>query len=168
MDNSGFDIILGVLPFVVELLKSSEETKVILCANSKPAINDITCAELVLLMRKVCAVSGLVERAFRGDSDDDKRLLIVENGSASPCLDLSRINIDLAELMKSSRVDLVILEGMGRAIHTNYNARFKCDCLKVAVLKNQWLANRFGFHNKLQEQKQKNFPIVFKFETTNA
>lgn len=25
----------------------------------------------------------------------------------------------------------VILEGMGRAIHTNFNARFKCDALKV-------------------------------------
>lgn len=25
----------------------------------------------------------------------------------------------------------IILEGMGRAIHTNFNARFKCDALKV-------------------------------------
>lgn len=25
----------------------------------------------------------------------------------------------------------VILEGMGRAIHTNFNAQFKCDALKV-------------------------------------
>jgi len=28
----------------------------------------------------------------------------------------------------------VILEGMGRALHTNYNARFKCDTLKVQSL----------------------------------
>jgi hypothetical protein len=25
----------------------------------------------------------------------------------------------------------LILEGMGRALHTNLNARFKCDALKV-------------------------------------
>lgn len=29
----------------------------------------------------------------------------------------------------------IILEGMGRAIHTNLNARFKCDALKVTVLR---------------------------------
>jgi len=27
----------------------------------------------------------------------------------------------------------LILEGMGRALHTNLNARFKCDALKVMV-----------------------------------
>lgn len=26
----------------------------------------------------------------------------------------------------------VILEGMGRALHTNFKAKFKCDCLKVS------------------------------------
>lgn len=25
----------------------------------------------------------------------------------------------------------IILEGMGRSLHTNYNAQFKCDALKV-------------------------------------
>lgn len=25
----------------------------------------------------------------------------------------------------------IILEGMGRALHTNFNAKFKCDALKV-------------------------------------
>lgn len=29
---------------------------------------------------------------------------------------------------------------MGRAIHTNYYARFKCDALKLAMIKNQHLA----------------------------
>jgi hypothetical protein len=27
----------------------------------------------------------------------------------------------------------LILEGMGRSLHTNLNARFKCDALKVLV-----------------------------------
>ncbi len=49
---------------------------------------------------------------------------------------------------------------MGRAIHTNFKAKFKCDCLKVAVLKNQWLAEKFGFI----ENDDKKFPVIFKFE----
>ena len=38
------------------------------------------------------------------------------------------------------RVDLVVLEGMGRAIHTNYYAAFTCDTLKLAMIKNTRLA----------------------------
>lgn len=30
----------------------------------------------------------------------------------------------------------LILEGMGRSLHTNLNARFKCDALKVLVSAN--------------------------------
>lgn len=28
----------------------------------------------------------------------------------------------------------VVLEGMGRALHTNFNAHFKCDTLKVSFI----------------------------------
>lgn len=28
----------------------------------------------------------------------------------------------------------IILEGMGRSLHTNYNAKFKCDALKVTLV----------------------------------
>ena len=31
-----------------------------------------------------------------------------------------------------------------RAIHTNYNAKFTCDSIKLAVIKNRWLAQRLG------------------------
>jgi type II pantothenate kinase len=50
---------------------------------------------------------------------------------------------------------LIIIEGMGRALHTNYDARFTCDSLKVAVVKNEWLARRLG--GQL-------FAVIFKFE----
>ena len=136
--------------------------KVILCANSKAAINDITFVELLLVIKKVCGLNRTVSEAY-----NNKRLFVIETGSASPCLDLSRINIDLAEQMKCNNVDLVILEGMGRSIHTNFDAKFKCDCLKAAVLKNEWLANRFGFKNEGDVDKKK-FPIVFKYEKFNS
>lgn len=49
---------------------------------------------------------------------------------------------DLCDTMKSA--DLIVLEGMGRAVHTNLYARFNVDSLKFAVLKNEWLAKSLG------------------------
>jgi len=126
-----------------------------MCANSKPAINDITFGELLILIKKVCLVNPVLDRAF----NVTKKLLIIQTGSGSPCLDLSRINNELAEAFIENKVDLIILEGMGRALHTNYNSKFKCDSLKVAVIKNQWLANRFNFKNTKDK-----FPVIFKYE----
>ena len=57
--------------------------------------------------------------------------------------------------MIEKQVDLLVLEGMGRAIHTNLFAKFKCECLKVAVLKNRWLAERLGGEM---------FSVIFKYE----
>jgi hypothetical protein len=44
VDNAGADIVLGILPFVREMLRMGCE--VVMVANSLPAINDITAAEL--------------------------------------------------------------------------------------------------------------------------
>jgi hypothetical protein len=41
-------------------------------------------------------------------------------------------------------VDLVVIEGMGRAIHTNFKTRFKCDSIKIAVFKNPYVCELFG------------------------
>ena len=43
--------LLGAIPFTEELLRRG--TNVILCANSKPILNDVTYAELVLLLAQV-------------------------------------------------------------------------------------------------------------------
>jgi len=56
--------------------------------------------------------------------------MVSETGSGSPCLDLRNINYELAEACESA--DLVIIEGMGRAMHTNFHAKFLCDSLKLA------------------------------------
>ena len=40
------------------------------------------------------------------------------NGQGSPCLDLRRVPNTLADATVGT--DLVVVEGMGRAIHTNY------------------------------------------------
>lgn len=63
---------------------------------------------------------------------------------------------------------------MGRAIHTNYNAKFSCDVLKLAMIKvvllllhetkyhrlqNEWLANRFG---------GKTYDVICRFEPSGG
>lgn len=45
-----------------------------------------------------------------------------------------RITRSLADAMIVNQVDLVVIEGMGRVIHTNLHAKFKCDVLKVGFL----------------------------------
>lgn len=85
----------------------------------------------------------------------EEKLLLVQTGSSSPCLDLSRLDKGLAVLVRERKTDLVIIEGMGRAIHTNYYAALKCESLKLAVIKNSWLADRLG---------GKIFSVIFKYE----
>jgi hypothetical protein len=84
------------------------------------------------------------------------RLYVCDNGHASPCLDLRRIPDMLADATVGT--DLVIIEGMGRSVHTNFNARFKCNSLKLAMIKNQHLADR------LFQGQGKMYDCVCKFE----
>uniref|UniRef100_UPI00358F78F6 4'-phosphopantetheine phosphatase n=1 Tax=Myxine glutinosa TaxID=7769 RepID=UPI00358F78F6 len=148
VDNSGADIVLGVLPFVRELL--SHGTEVILAANSGPALNDVTSGELSILTARVAEMDPRICSALSND-----QLVVVQSGSSSPCLDFSRLDEALVTEVENRKVDLLLIEGMGRAVHTNLHATFLCDVLKVAVLKNAWLAQRLG--GEL-------YSVVFKYE----
>uniref|UniRef100_A0A2K6QEJ3 4'-phosphopantetheine phosphatase n=1 Tax=Rhinopithecus roxellana TaxID=61622 RepID=A0A2K6QEJ3_RHIRO len=147
-DNSGIDIILGVFPFVRELLLRG--TEVILACNSGPALNDVTHSESLIVAERIAGMDPVVHSALR-----EERLLLVQTGSSSPCLDLSRLDKGLAALVRERGADLVVIEGMGRAVHTNYHAALCCESLKLAVIKNAWLAERLG--GRL-------FSVIFKYE----
>nr|VZI43309.1 unnamed protein product [Spirometra erinaceieuropaei] len=147
-DNSGADLILGVLPFAIECLEWG--SKVILTANSDPAINDVTYPELLFLMNQVADLDQRLAAAL-----DSRRLVCVDSGQNSPCLDLRRVSQNLVKLVNEEKVDLIVLEGMGRAVHTNLYARFCVDCLKIAVIKNSWLAGHLGGNL---------FSVIFKYE----
>jgi type II pantothenate kinase len=56
---------------------------VILCANSKPALNDVTYSELVLLLEQAALISKDLGCAL-----EEGRLWVMDSGQASPCLDL--------------------------------------------------------------------------------
>ncbi|XP_043703868.1 pantothenate kinase 2-like isoform X2 [Telopea speciosissima] len=154
VDNSGADIVLGMLPLARELLRRG--TEVVLVANSLPALNDVTAMEIPDIvaeaakhcdvLRKAAEAGGLLVDAMINVQDGSKEnsssvpLMVVENGCGSPCIDLRQVSSELAAAAKDA--DLIILEGMGRALHTNFNALFKCDALKLAMVKNQRLAEK--------------------------
>ncbi|RUP51674.1 fumble-domain-containing protein [Jimgerdemannia flammicorona] len=163
VDNSGADIVLGVIPFARYFLAKGAD--VILAANSFPAVNDVTvsvsdgivfsmlsiflngrpaahhqpkqASELKSIMSSVAELDETIAKAWC-----ENRLVVKATGSSSPCLDLRRIDDDLATACQD--VDLVVLEGMGRAIHTNYHARFRCDALKIGVFKSPAAAKELG------------------------
>ncbi|ELV14242.1 Pantothenate kinase 4 [Tupaia chinensis] len=127
-----------------------QRLKVILACNSGPALNDVTYSESLIVAERIAGMDPIVQSALR-----EERLLLVQTGSSSPCLDLSRLDKGLAVLVRERGADLVVIEGMGRAVHTNYYAALRCESLKLAVIKNSWLAERLG--GRL-------FSVIFKYE----
>lgn len=73
---------------------------------------------------------------------------MVPTGSGAPCLDLLRVSEEVC--IASKDVDLVMIEGMGRAIQyfvltsTNFNAKFSVDSVKIGVFKNPQVAKELG------------------------
>ncbi|XP_066159104.1 4'-phosphopantetheine phosphatase isoform X1 [Euwallacea fornicatus] len=146
VDNAGVDFVLGILPFIRELLTMG--TRVILTANSYPSLNDVTYQELNLYCCSAAQQCNVLK-----DAISSGQLVTIENGQKGPCLDLKNIPSELCDLMVES--DLIVLEGMGRSVHTNLNTEFAVDSIKIAVLKNEWLAKSLGANQ---------FSVIFKYE----
>nr|KAJ0194331.1 hypothetical protein LSAT_V11C800437900 [Lactuca sativa] len=102
VDNSGADIVLGILPFARELLRHG--TKVVLAANDLPSINDVTYHELLEIISKLKDENGKLLGV------DIQNLLIANSGNDLPVIDLASVSQELAYL--ASDADLVICEGM--------------------------------------------------------
>ncbi|KAL5562312.1 hypothetical protein UlMin_032059 [Ulmus minor] len=134
VDNSGADIILGILPFARELLRRG--TQVVLAANDLPSINDVTYPELIDIISKLKDEHGQLVGV------DASNLLIANSGNDLPVIDLTGVSQELAYL--SSDAELVVLEGMGRGLETNLYAQFKCDSLKIGMVKHPEVAQFLG------------------------
>lgn len=135
VDNAGVDFILGVMPLAREL--ALHGVQIVLAANEQPALNDITVDETVSAIENLAHLdqdlAALVEA---------KMFEVASTGSGIPLLDLSQVSDELNHA--AADADLVILEGMGRAVETNYNVQMKVDCLHLALLKNTQIAARLG------------------------
>ncbi|KAL6592697.1 hypothetical protein ACP70R_049372 [Stipagrostis hirtigluma subsp. patula] len=134
VDNSGADIILGILPFARELLRRG--TKVILAANDLPSINDVTYPELIEIINKLKDADGKLAGVDVSD------LIVANSGNDLPVIDLSSVSPELAYMANDA--DLVVLEGMGRSIETNLYAQMKCDSIKIGMVKHPEVAQFLG------------------------
>ena len=69
---------------------------------------------------------------------DADMLKVMSSGNSMPVIDLQQLAYPLAVEMADT--DLVVLEGMGRAIETNLHVRMTCDVLKLGMVKHPEVA----------------------------
>ncbi|URE41801.1 AT hook motif domain containing protein [Musa troglodytarum] len=119
VDNSGADIILGVLPFARELLRRG--TTLMTCLQSMM----LRTPELVEIISKLKDENGQLMGV------DASGLLIANSGNDLPVIDLSNVSPDLAYLAR-------------RAIETNLYAQLKCDSIKIGMVKHPEVAQFLG------------------------
>ncbi|KAK9908314.1 hypothetical protein WJX75_005862 [Coccomyxa subellipsoidea] len=135
VDNAGSDVVLGMLPLARELLQRG--TAVVLAANSRPSINDITADELRAVVQRAAAADAILGRAV-----DEQMLTVIPSGNDLPVIDLRKVSAEVVS--EGADADLIILEGMGRGIETNLHAQFTVDALKLGMIKHREVAQMLG------------------------
>jgi len=130
-DNAGADFVLGVMPLARELI--CRGTDVVIAANEKPVLNDVTVNEVEELL----AQAHEIDEVFTS-----KELRVIPNGHSSPLIDLSRIGHELAR--EATDADLIVVVGMGRTIESNFDAQMNCFALRVAMVKDPMVAKTVG------------------------
>jgi type II pantothenate kinase len=131
IDNAGSDFLLGAVPFVRFL--AQQGTRVVIAANERPTLNDMTVHDVRAWWPRIVEH----EPSLGGLPID-----IVSTGTGEPLIDLSRVSRELNEACRD--VDLVIIEGMGRGVESNLFARFDCDALNLAMIKDEQVAKHVG------------------------
>ncbi|KAK3257214.1 hypothetical protein CYMTET_33692 [Cymbomonas tetramitiformis] len=123
-DNAGADM-MGMLLLARQLVHlCGEDTKVMLVANSTPALNDITYAELDQYLEAAAGSDAvLAEMVAKG------QVQCSESGQTSTLLDLARIGPELNDWVTKEMIQvedpsdwLLVLDGMGRSLESNWNA----------------------------------------------
>ncbi len=135
VDNAGADFVLGMMTLAREM--ALRGTSIVLAANEEPALNDMTVDETVEVVETLAVKDPELEALIQGGMFE-----VVSTGSTIPLLDLSNVSDELNAAAEEA--DLVVLEGMGRSIETNYNAEFVCDSLRLALIKSEHVAERLG------------------------
>jgi uncharacterized protein with ATP-grasp and redox domains len=131
VDNAGSDFLLGALPMIRWLAQRG--TRVVVAANERPSLNDMTIEDVRTWWPRIVEA----EPSFKS-----LPIHLVSSGTGEPLIDLLEVSDELNESAKGA--DLIILEGMGRGVMSNFDAAFSCDALNIAMIKDEWVARRFG------------------------
>ena len=129
IDNAGSDFLLGALPMMRWLARRG--THVVLAANERPTLNDMTIHDVnAWWPRLVEAEPSLADLPIQR----------VSTGTGEPLIDLAEVSDELNSA--SAGADLVVLEGMGRGVESNLDAKFSCDAMNLAMIKDIMIAKR--------------------------
>ena len=137
VDNSGCDVVLGMIPFGRALLKRN--TQVIFAANTTPSLNDITATELTAMIRQIATWDPII-----GEALSQERVEVIASGCSTPLIDLSQVSSELCEAAVNRGVDLVILEGMGRGVESNLEVKLTCEVMNLALVKDPDVARHIN------------------------
>ena len=130
IDNAGSDFILGLMPLLKQL--AADGTSIVLAANELPSLNDLTATEARACLDELMEMDPALDGMFE----------VVSSGNDLPLIDLT--NVSDALNTAADGTDLVIVEGMGRGIESNFNTAFSVDALHAAVLKDTQVTKRMG------------------------
>jgi len=133
VDNAGPDVALGMIPFARDLAERG--TNVVLAANSEPSLNDVTHTELADLLDQIAGLDPAIKAQLA-----DGRLRVVESGNWAPLIDLTKVSPQLVQVCEEQKFGLVVLEGMGRSVESNYEVELNADTLWLAMLKDTGVA----------------------------
>jgi uncharacterized protein with ATP-grasp and redox domains len=131
IDNAGSDFVLGAVPMIRHLARRGCE--VVIAANERPTLNDMTVHDVRAWWPRILEAEP---------SNGGLPISIVSTGTGEPLIDLAGVSRELNQAARGA--DLVVLEGMGRGVESNLDARFSCDALNVAMLKDAAVARRVG------------------------
>jgi uncharacterized protein with ATP-grasp and redox domains len=129
IDNAGSDFLLGALPMIRWM--AMRGTHVILAANERPTLNDMTLHDVNHWWPRLVEAEPSIK---------DLPIERISTGTGEPLIDLSHVSDELNAAASDS--DLVILEGMGRGVESNLDARFACDAMNLAMIKDSMIAKR--------------------------
>jgi damage-control phosphatase, subfamily II, stand-alone protein len=130
IDNAGSDFLLGALPMIRWLAMCGE---VVLVANERPTLNDMTIHDVNFWWPKIVAIEPIFGKL---------PIRRVSSGTGEPLIDL----LEVSEELNAAAIgaDLLILEGMGRGVESNFSAAFTCDTLNIAMVKDHMVAKRLA------------------------
>ncbi len=135
VDNAGPDFVLGCVPLARILAKRG--ATVVLASNDHPCLNDMTVPECRAVLRALAEDDPILRYLLQ-----TRRIRLAGSGNGYPLIDFKNISETCDQAARNA--DLLILEGMGRAVESNWHARFRCPTLKIAMLKNEWIAKQLN------------------------
>ena len=129
IDNAGSDFLLGAMPMIRWMARRG--TQVILAANERPTLNDMTIHDVNDWWPRLTAA----EPSLAG-----LPIQRITTGTGEPLIDLAEVSDELN--IAAADADLVVLEGMGRGVESNLDASFTCNAMNLAMIKDHMIAQR--------------------------